>query len=60
MEGGQKRVGVGRMRGYVVEKEGGGRTGGEEERIERMKGQGCYGGLFIGWNTLVEPMRRSW
>lgn len=60
MEGGQKRVGVRMMRGYVVEKEGGGRTGGEEEWMERMKGQGCYGGLFIRWKTLVGPMRWSW
>lgn len=48
MEGCQKRVRVRRVLGNVMEKQSGGRTGGEEERVERVKGQGCYGGLFIG------------
>lgn len=53
MEGGQKRVRVGRVRGYVVEEESGGRTGREEEGVERVEGQGRYGGLFAGRETLV-------
>lgn len=61
MEGGEEGVGRGRLRGDVVQEEGRGWSGGEEQGVAWVEGEGVDGGLLIvrlasGIKTICEPV----